>query len=166
MDIEVQSNITQSLSVDGSLAYQSAEYDEFDSEDPSNAALLGVVQDLAGNQLTRSPELKANLGLQYKRSLGAGLGEITARLDYSWVDEQYYRAFNLETDRQGSYHRTNATLQWDSSNTHWQAELYVRNLEDDDIQSNLVVGGPGLGFARYGSYFDPRTYGLKVNYSF
>jgi len=164
IEVEMQSRLTDAFSIDGSLAYQNAEYDEFDSQDPSNAAL--GVQDLAGNQLTRSPELKFHLGAQYEWQLDDGLGSLTARADFSWVDEQYFRAFNLETDKADSYHRTNVRLQWDSSDTHWQAELYVLNLEDDYILSNLVVAGPNEGFGRVASYLDPRTYGVEISYRF
>ena len=164
IDIELQSNISRTIAVDLSFAYQNTEYDEYSSQDPTRPS-LGVL-DLSGNQLTRSPKLKLHLGLQYNHLLGNNLGEIIARLDYSWVDKQYYRPFNLETDKQDSYHRTNATVQWGSINSRWNAELYVRNIEDADVQSNLLVASAALGFGHYGSYLDPRTYGIKVQYSF
>ncbi len=165
IDLEMQAYVTDSLMIDASIGYQKSEYDEFISRDPQFDP-PGVGQDLSGNQLTRAPEWKFHVGAQHAWQLGNNFGSLTARIDYSWVDAQFFRAFNLDTDKANSYHRTNAKLWWESNGADWQAELYVLNIEDDYVLSNLIVTSPDFGFAHGGSYLSPRTYGLNITYNF
>lgn len=164
IEFEAQAYLTESLRIDASVSYQKSEYKEFDSQDPQFSSL--GVQDLSGNSLPRSPEKKLHVGAEYEWNLSGDSGSLTARVDYSWVDEQYFRAFNLDTDKSDSYHRTNAQLRWQSGDASWAANLYVHNIEDDDVLSNLGVASESLGFAHYGSYLSPRTYGVQLSYDF
>ena len=96
-----------------------------------------------------------HLGLQYEWTMG--LGQLLARVDTVWVDEQFSAPFNRQDrDLMDSYHRTNAQLSWESDSQLWQASLYVQNLEDDDVVANLFDGSDqvGLPVAVYGHYFD------------
>jgi iron complex outermembrane receptor protein len=160
IEVELQARPNEILSLDASIAYQEARYDTYMTDDPSNPAL--GVQDLTGNQLLDSPDLTVNVGVQGEWPLGANAGEIQMRVDYSWVDERYFRAFNLPSDRVDAYHRTNVTVKWQSPSGAWGAQLYVKNIEDDDVVANYVLAGTlGIKF-----YHDPRTYGIKLGYSF
>ena len=96
-------------------------------------------------------------------------GWLVARIDTVWVDEQFSAPFNRkDRDFIDSYHRTNAQLGWNSHDQLWQAALYVQNLEDDDVLSNLFDGAAttGLPVQIYGHYFPPRTYGVKLTRHF
>ena len=66
-----------------------------------------------------------------------------------------------------SYHRTNAQLSWESNSQLWQSSIYVQNLEDDDVVSNLSDGVATSGSSsNIWHYFAPRTYGLKITRKF
>jgi hypothetical protein len=117
----------------------------------SNNAALGL-QDLSGNQLTRTPELKVFIGARYLWN--TSIGRISASLTNSWQDEQFYRPYNTALDRVGSQSRTNANLSWTSSNGAWTIDAYAHNIDDDDDISISYDCGrkPGAGWNVDGGY--------------
>ena len=165
LELEGTVHTISALMIDASIAYLNAEYDAFSTEDGANPQL--GLQDLSGNKLPRSPEWKLHLGLQYEWTLD--LGRLFARVDTVWVDDQFSAPFNRQDrDFMDSYHRTNAQLSWESNSQLWQSSIYVQNLEDDNVVSNLSDGSAtvGLPIPIYGHYFAPRTYGLKITRKF
>jgi iron complex outermembrane receptor protein len=164
VEIEGTARPSSALTIDMSISYLNAEYDEFSNVDDINLQL--GLQDLSGNRLPRAPEWKVKLGLQYDWVLD--LGRIFARIDSVWVDEQFSSAFNRpDRDFMDSYNRTNAQLNWESHDDLWQASLYVQNLEDDDVISNRTDGDPNYQpVPIHVHYFSPRTYGLQVTRHF
>lgn len=162
LEMELHLRPTEALTIDASLTYQKAEYEEFLTEDPLNPGL--GLQDLDGNSLPYSPELKFYLGAQYNWQLS--IGSVSARLDYSWSDSYFLRAYNLDSDTTDSFHRTNARLAWTSNEETWSVSLYARNLEDEDVRSYQTAAASILGNVTNARYFAPRTYGLQAKYSF
>jgi len=168
LELEGTATPFSAFTIDASVAYLNAEYDEFNTIDNVDAQRLALgLQDLSGNKVPRSPEWKVHLGLQYEWTMG--LGQLLARVDTVWVDEQFSAPFNRQDrDLMDSYHRTNAQVSWESDSQLWQASLYVQNLEDDDVVANLFDGSDlvGLPVAVYGHYFEPRTFGVKLTRNF
>ena len=162
VELEASARPIPSLSIDASVGYLNTEYDEFISIDNVLNPALGF-QDLAGNELVHAPEWKLSLGLQYEWALGE-TGRIVARVDTSWVDEQFSRPFNQAKDQVDSYHRTNVQVRWDSQDELWQAALSAQNLTDEDTIDNQVpvLGGDIL----IATYLPPRTYGLRITRRF
>ena len=162
LELELHARPTEALTIDVNLTYQKAEYDVFLTEDPIQPAL--GLQDLNGKYLPYSPQLKAYLGAQYDWQLD--LGFVSARLDYAWSDDYFLRAYNLDSDRTDSYHRTNARLSWSSNNDLWDASVFVNNIEDEDVLSYITIAAGTLGNVVNARYFAPRTYGLQVKRHF
>ena len=166
VELETKANLMDGLLIDLSAAYLNAEYDEFDTQDGLNRDL--GVQDLSGNSVSRSPEWKVHLGVEYAWLLGER-GSIVARIDTSWVDEQYSSPFNRrDRDFIPSYSRTNAQLRWDSVDELWQATAYIRNLEDKDVIVNrfdaTTLQGIPAPFST--QYAPPRTFGVSLTRHF
>jgi iron complex outermembrane receptor protein len=161
-ELELQAALGAALRLEGSVTALRAEYDAFDTVDPNNPQL--GLQNLSGNQLTRTPELKASIGARY--TLNTGFGPITAYVSYSWQDELFYRPYNTDLDRVGSQGRSNARITWSSLDAAWTVDAYINNIDDGDDISNQVVASPGLGGIVTAEYLPPRTYGLKVSYEF
>ena len=162
VEIELLAALNDNFEIDAAVSYLDATYEEFFTED---ALLPGVTQDLSGNNLPRAPELSLNVGVQYSKDLGES-GLLRARLNYSWVDEQYFRPFNLDRDREESYSRTDLTASWESVDGAWAVDAYVKNIEDDDTISNIIVAAGVLGSQPLASFNPPRTYGVNVRYNF
>jgi len=175
VELEIQAYVTDAFFIDVSLGYLNAEFEEFATADTLRPALQNL--NLSGNKLPFSPEWKAYLGIQYDWSLGDGMGGLSARLDYSWTDDQYSNAFNRDANTAGlnagsadflpSYYLVNASLQWKSVDDVWNVNLYVKNLTDEAILSNSFVA-PLTDTTQevHANYFAPRTYGLKMTYNF
>lgn len=159
LEIELLALVTEELEIDGSFSYLSAEYEDFLTEVPVDP--LAGLQDLSGNTLPRAPEFTLNLGAQYTWTLN-NAGSVRARANVSWVDEQYYRAFNLERDKEDSYTRTDLNLAWTSSDESWVVDAFVKNLEDENVVNNLIVAAATLGSMPLASFSPPRTYGMSV----
>lgn len=162
IEMELHMRPTEALTIDSSLTYQNAEYDEFLTEDPLNPEL--GLQDMNGNSLPYSPELKFYLGAQYDWQIK--MGSVSARVDYSWTDSYFFRAYNLDSDTTDSFHRTNARLAWTSNDTRWYVSLYGKNLENEDVRSYQTAAASILGNVTNARYFAPRTYGVQARYSF
>ena len=168
-ELEIQAQVTEALFIDASLGYLDAEFDDFTSID-NTSPIGGGLRDLSGNKLPYAPEVSVHVGIQYDWML-ADLGALSARVDYSRTDEQFSNAFNRTAASSGlfgdadfipSYYMVNANMQWTSADESWHADLYVKNLTDEVILSNSFVDFVGT----WGTYLAPRTYGLKVGYSF
>ena len=168
-ELELQAQVTDGLLIDLSLGYLSSEFDEFDTIDVQSS-VGGGLRDLEGNKLPFSPEWSAHVGMQYDWDLLSS-GSMSARVDYSWSDEQFSNAFNRnassglagDADFVPSYFLVNAYVRWASVDAHWLAEVYAKNLTDEIILSNPFVSNAQESF---GTYLAPRTYGLSVTYSF
>jgi len=163
--VEVESTwqATSNFRLDGAVAYLFAEYDEFDTVDDLNPQL--GTQDLSGNRLTRAPEWSYNVGAQYDFRLGAR-GQFSARADLAYVDEQFYRPINLDTDAQDGYTRINLRLMWNSEDSPLRAEVFVDNVTKDDSFDNIALNGGILGGTYEAQLLPPRVYGVRLGYTF
>lgn len=126
--------------------------------------------DFSGNQLSRSPEWKIRLALEYSFDLaGIGLGargSLTPRVQYYWQSESFYRAFNTETDRQSHYHQTDVKLTWRSPSESIYLEFFVDNLEDVEVFQNVLVGDRSQGSPHIAWYDSPRTWGIRAGFRY
>lgn len=154
-----------SLRLDATFAWTNAEYTDFSTVDPTFG---GPSQQLAGNQLNRTPEFSINLGAQYEISLGER-GTLTPRFDYRWQDETFFRPQNIARDRVAPWDRWDARLRWtgpESEYGQFSAELYVRNMEDDDLIMNISTGASSVGFPEQTVLHPPRVYGVTIGWSY
>lgn len=114
----------------------------------------------AGNRLPGSPEISANLGLQYEFQIGAHKASV--RADSIYVSSFYgnlQQTPNLKTD---GYIKLDASAQMDIGNLN--VAVFVRNLTDEDafaFRSTFAGAGPLFGYR-----VRPRTVGLRVGYTF
>jgi outer membrane receptor protein involved in Fe transport len=123
------------------------------------------LDDYSGNTLSRAPEWKFTLTGEYEIPLGR-FGAITPRVQYTWQDDAYFRAFNKDFDFQEAYHLTDAKLIWTSPEQRWSAEIFVQNIEDEAAKQNILVGPSFLGSPPLAWYGPPRFYGLQVGFKY
>jgi iron complex outermembrane receptor protein len=136
-----------------SLGYLHGRYDDFieDSLDVFN-----------GNQMQNAPDWTATLGIVHDWQLQSGA---TIRADLSSRYESgFWGDFSHSPGLyQASYTKTDVALTWHCGTGKWSAGLWVKNLENSDVQSAAATGnpftdpGPGAPFLEA-----PRTYGIRV----
>jgi iron complex outermembrane recepter protein len=161
VEIDAIAKLSDAFTVNFGLAWLDATYDSYTTID-SRAGSSGLPEDLTGNRLNRTPEFTAVLGAQYDIPTSAGL--FSARADFLWVDEVFFRAQNLPEDRQEAYTKTDLRLMWLAPSGDYKAEVFVQNLEDEDVVNNIVIPAQTLGGPTSQITLNPpRTFGVRLS---
>jgi iron complex outermembrane receptor protein len=122
----------------------------------------GILQNLNGNTLPRSPKFSASMSAEYAVELD--YGTLTPRLDFSYRGAVYYRQFENPLDRQDAYTRTDFRLRYDLSKRPFWIEAYIQNLENNQKIKTQVE--PQLNWKRYYWLASPRTFGVRMGFKF
>ncbi|KZX58284.1 hypothetical protein A3709_02135 [Halioglobus sp. HI00S01] len=125
----------------------------------------GLEKSLDGNELPNAPNFSVNLGVSYGFDFSNGM-ELVAATNYYWQDEFYTRIFNTGNDTVEEWDVWNATLTLYSADRSWFAELWGRNLNDDDHVTGQYLGDQNVGLATNQFLLEPRTYGVTLAYRF
>jgi iron complex outermembrane recepter protein len=111
-----------------------------------------------------SPEVKANVGVQYTIGIGP-LGTLTPRLDDTYTSRIYFDPQNLLASSQGGYSLMNGHVTYAPLNGKWTAALDVNNLTNklyyltmfNQLSSfGILTGQPGM----------PRNVLVSLKYTF
>ncbi len=146
------------LTLNGAIAYNKAEYNEFitncnQTQITSGNCVLDVAppdgepdsQDLAGEPLSRAPEIVANAGFTFERAFGSG--DLSYRLGVNTIYSDEYNTDdrNEPNGLQDSYVLVHGNFGIRSENG-WSVDLIGRNLTDEyyaTLTSNLPFTGGG-----------------------
>lgn len=159
VELEAEALLGEGFSVDASLTWQDSEYDGILISDP---LAPGGLQDISGNQLANSAEWRAYVGLQHVTELD-DLGSFEVRADVSYVGEMHGSIYNYERGKVPAYEWINARARWSSSDGAWRADLYVKNLLDENAMTGRAyVPFDEFGYPDLGTFLPPRTYGLEL----
>lgn len=147
-----------------------AHYGEFTNlPDPIRAG--ANVLDVSGDTVLNAPDRSINVSW-VPAEWSVGNGTLTPRLQIIYKSKYTTRPHGLEADIQDDYTRSNVSLFWESDDSGWFGEVFVRNIEDELVQSASGCGNQGHG-ARPGTFVGctkmfqaPRTSGLRVGYRF
>jgi iron complex outermembrane receptor protein len=146
--------------VGGNLGYLDAEYDEFMADGNDD----GVVDDLSGLELRRTPDWTGGIYANYAVPLGSGTFGIDA--GYRYTDEYYVDAGNDPRgllDSRGIVDLVvHYTFEWGDSNT-LRISAYGRDITDErDTNSAVIV--PGL--IAFAAADGGEEYGISISGSF
>jgi iron complex outermembrane recepter protein len=158
-ELEFVALASKELRLEATLGYIDA---KFSSVDPAATRATGLSTD---SVVPFVPTWTYSLAAQY--ALDFGHGALTPRVDYTYRTKV---AFNINPGpygAQGPVGLVNATLTYVDSEDRWIAQLYARNLTDEEYalffhEFSHVVGGPGGVITAA----DPREYGLTVTRKF
>tara|TARA_B100000242_G_scaffold77095_2_gene50500 strand:- start:806 stop:3583 length:2778 start_codon:yes stop_codon:yes gene_type:complete len=124
----------------------------------------GVPQSLQGNQLPNTAELEYSLSLT-KVFPGAN-GETSARLSYRYRDESNSSAFEMERMKIPANKYFDMLVKFTPNDGDWYVGVYGKNLADDRQLQFLRTASNLQGGQLYGSFSDPRTWGLQFGFDF
>lgn len=145
--------LNENFTLNGSLGILDAEF----QEGPDSGLVV------EGTPLAQAPDLSYTLGLAYSKQVG--VGELSARIDYSWRDD--HRLNNDERNivlEQDAYDLINASLSYAHEN--WVFSVFGTNLGDEFYAKSgseslySCCGTANIDPAR------PREFGVSVKYSF
>lgn len=116
---------------------------------------------LAGNRPIQAPEWTLGVTLEHIWKLGGG--DFTGRINTKYQTEQFYTFFNRPDDRQKPYALTNLQFTYKGEGSSWRYQAYVNNVTDEVVYSNAAPNDRNNNYAY--TFLPPRTYGLRVNYT-
>jgi iron complex outermembrane receptor protein len=113
-------------------------------------------EDFSGNTLVRAPEWSAVGAIGYGQPLGE-LGNLWARLEYSYRSEHFYTADNFPLFWQDAVGLLNAFVKFESASGGWYAFASGRNLTNEDYFTQVFLqSSPGY----------PDTYEIGFGFRF
>jgi iron complex outermembrane receptor protein len=114
--------------------------------------------DLTGAKSPFSPELTANLGIEYTLHLGGVM--IRPRVDYAHLDETQAGLWDSELITLDKRDLVNFQLSVRPEGGNWYGNLWVTNVTNEKYAGGIQNNGT----LRYAA--PPRQYGLRVGYNF
>jgi iron complex outermembrane recepter protein len=152
------------LLLNAAVGYTNAEYDSLDPGVLDLITAVGSPAVTLDNKLPRTPEWTVNAGIEYLWTLGAS-GDLTARLDYAWIDEQFNDIQNFREAMTPSHENVNARITYRHSD-RWEAALYARNLTDEEYVANSFWPQGGQASVLFLIPNEPREVGLTLKFHF
>ena len=164
IEIETKISLTDQLSIEGSLGYTDAGFDEFLGFDADGVRGYDPVTDpaaAAALKFERVPELTYNIMANYFQPLANG-AELDFRLSYSYTDDFTNNALMTEAIKTDSYGLLDASVSYTFAQSGLKLTVFGKNITDEDyhdfaldnVLTSLTWGGV------------PDTYGLRLTYSF
>jgi iron complex outermembrane receptor protein len=161
-EMELSYLATRDLRLDLNFAYLDSKYTQYTTADPDRLQ-LGTLN-LAGNQLSYAPKVKADAGAAY--TFHESYGELTPRASVAWVDRTYFSQFNLPYVREGGHYTADLFLDYASSDANWSAVAFVKNATNHYYKISDAVAASFFGFPLLGQVAPPRTFGLSLTRRF
>ena len=165
VELDFVALVTDSFSVNASYGWQDGEYDSLNPLVGQIEAILrgagaiGPTDVVIGAELPRLAPTNYSVGFSWDIPVGNGLVNLAA--NHSFRERHPYDdANNQFFDDQ---RRTNASINWISSDDTWSVSVYGKNLEDEANWGNLTSIA-GLWTA--GPMKKGRLMGLEVNYRY
>jgi iron complex outermembrane receptor protein len=169
LELEATAVPIDHLQIDLGLAFTHAYYSEYTSTDPVPPPFGGSPDsNQRGNQLNRVPDFVANVGMQYEIPF-FGSSTLTPRVDWHYQSESFYRPYNMERDRSPAWDRWEVRLAWEGPETdfgQFSAELFMKNIEDNDHIMNISTGAVSELWPAQGILHAPRTYGFTLGWKY
>lgn len=121
----------------------------------------GNLYNASGNTLAEAPQVSLSLAVQKDFDLANG-ADLFFRGEYNFQSKVYFDPTNVEVDSQRAYSIINGSIGYSPANSHWTVAIWGKNMAD----TRYVVGAQTGGGCLCGAVGDPRTFGLRVNYTY
>ncbi len=121
----------------------------------------GEPVDLEQFDMPFSPELKAMMSVDYQIPVSAGVFTLTASANYQ--DETETDVFNATNTQMESRTLVDLGVTFEDSSQRWAVTGFVANALDEEYRISALPVAGLFNFTQYGA---PRSYGVKVRYSF
>jgi iron complex outermembrane receptor protein len=162
LEAETLIHLPWNFTIDAGLMLLNAENESYEATDPMFPGL--GVQDLKGKELLRSPDWRANIGIQYDIDMSE-MGSLSLRYELSASDNLYYDVFNNDFAEQEAYEVTNLRLTWNAGENlaGVSVQAFVENLSDEEYVEANLAGSLWGGVISH--YAPPRWAGVSLRYS-
>lgn len=153
-EIDINAQVTDTLTLFGGAGYIDDKITDIDSQDPTDRA------DIIGNRIPFVPEYNLSAGFQLVQPIRDDLN-LLARADYTRTGRIWYDQRNLANTDRSPVDIVNARLGF--GNDRWEIALWSKNLFDKDYNSDAVVILP----VAHAVYRAPdRSFGVEGRFNF
>jgi iron complex outermembrane recepter protein len=162
-EINVDAAITPRTRLGASATWLDARFSRYRTINTKQPAL--GVQDLSGNPLPQAPHWRLVAHAEQDLALGGGT-LLRLRGDASWQDRIWFSAFRDPRDTQPAFWWLKARATLLPAGARWQAALFVDNLTDARVFTNISITGDLDASRALGNMAPPRTFGLELERRF
>ena len=120
----------------------------------------GTTYDASGHQLVNAPHLSLTVSAQKDFDLSDG-ADLFVRAEYQYTSRTYFDPTNLPIASRPAYSLVNASIGYSPAHSHWTVALWGKNLAD-----TMYINGLGASNTITAPVGDPRTFGVRINYSY
>lgn len=140
------------------FAFQSA-LRPFLTSDPHYDASTGAYN-ASGKQLINAPGVTVNLSVQKDFDLADG-ADLFVRAEYAYTSKTFLDPTNVAIASRPAFSLINASIGFSPPRSHWQAAIWGKNLTD-----RMYINGIAGGSFVTAPVGDPRTFGVRVSYTY
>lgn len=168
LELEFNAIPVDDFQISGSLSLLAAEYDSYPTASipggfapyVPNQNCVGALCTInaSGNRLDNAPSISGSVAIDYSPQIGPY--EFNAHVDFSWRSRTFFDPSNIPLSSQEAYGLVNANIGY-GPERNWRVEAFVRNLFDKGYYQTIA----GNGLAPGAIVGDPRTFGVRVGYS-
>ncbi|MEI9852371.1 MAG: TonB-dependent receptor, partial [Sphingomonas sp.] len=173
IEFEARALPVDALTLNLDVSYLDAKFTDFPTTSPVYTSLGAI--NLAGNRLANAPEWTINAGAQYELPIEMP-GKLSVRGDMNYTTRIYFTEYNdgarivfpngfryvNDIQSQGAVATFNASLRYVTENERLSFTLFGKNLTNELVAANNIVGIQPFGYPVGGSYKAPRTYGITI----
>ncbi len=149
---------TDAFALNLNVSWLDAEFGEFLTADPDSAMPIAVI-DLAGNRLSRAPELQLSGGAQYEWDLG-DRSAFLIRGDVSYQSKVFFDEFNYDTRSQDGFATLSGKVGYTLPGGNLTVDVWAKNITDKAYAVNILRSAGFYGTAAW--YGAPRTFGVSL----
>ncbi|MEM7740567.1 MAG: TonB-dependent receptor, partial [Pseudomonadota bacterium] len=162
--------VSDNFSINATLGWLDAEYDEFLTLDPGTGDLLNQ----SGLELRRAPDLTYSIGGNYQQYIG--IGQLRATAQWNWADDFFLSIVNADPNVSPGFQdprgisdaagilNTSVSYEFDVHGTTITASVFGRNLTDS-YRSGTFLPVAGL-FTFAANSQEPRSFGGSLAVEF
>ena len=121
----------------------------------------GNLYNASGNTLAEAPQVSLSLAVQKDFDLANG-ADLFFRGEYNYQSRVFFDPTNVPVDSQAAYSIINGSIGYSPANSHWTVAIWGKNMAD----TKYVVGAQTGGGCLCAAIGDPRTFGVRVNYTY
>ena len=166
-ELEATLVVSDAFQISGTLGWLDPKYDSYLSQDFNTLEFIDVA-DIYNFQL--SPEWTSSLTARYEAQVG-DLGRLLLRVDWSWVDDQYFQVAPSPLIEGDSYTLLDARVELrEVLGSSVTVSLWGKNLGDEEYRTGgfdvptFGINPPDGLYAN--SWGNTRTWGVDVRYDF
>lgn len=165
-ELEAQFVPNEFWTADLGVGILDTKYTELSPEVQVNTTIDGELLITEDTELANAPTASVNASVERRLPL-EGLGELSARLDWTYTSPLFNDVLNSPELRRDTLHLIGANVGFTSANGLWQVSLLGRNLTDEDyiISGNAERFAGNIGYTQ-GVFARPREVWARIRRNF